>query len=180
MQDVVRRFQAALPSVQLWIEELLGNHTEHARSISTQGFSRLSTCFPTELLERSKVVTVPHVPYPPVDQFGLPELAVFQQMEFSGITFKDTILLQRGHDSESLYFHEMVHVVQWARLGVENFLLAYGIGLMQCGYEQSPLELMAYSLQTAFEEDSLPSDLVSVIEERTDAVWSQVGRLSHS
>ena len=35
--------------------------------------------------------------------------------------------------TESLCCHELVHVVQWDRLGVDRFLLAYGIGLVQSG-----------------------------------------------
>ena len=129
--DIIHRLPAALPGIRQWIDEFLNDHAERARAVSTLGFTRLSTCFPQELLERAKVVTVPRVPFPPVDRFGLPELAPVQQMSFAGITFKDTLFLQDGQTSESLHFHELVHVVQWARLGVDNFLLAYGIGLVQ-------------------------------------------------
>jgi len=34
-------------------------------------------------------------------------------------------------------------VVQWSRLGTDNFLLAYGLGLFSFKYAQSPLEQMA-------------------------------------
>jgi hypothetical protein len=96
-----------------------------------------------------------------------------QQMSFDGITFKDTFFLQQGHESEQLHFHELVHVVQWARLGVDNFLLAYGLGLLSSGYAQSPLEQMAYTLQHRFELGTPPKDLVRVIEQGTDAIWNQ-------
>ena len=172
--DIIGRFHAALPSIRGWIDEYLNDHAARARAVSTLGFTRLSACFPQEFLERAKVVTVPLVPFPPVDRFGLPELASLQHMSFAGITFKDTFFLQQGQNSESLHFHELVHVVQWARLGVDNFLLAYGVGLVQFGYEQSPLEQMAYSLQQAFDNGKLPEELVSVIETRTDAIWTQV------
>lgn len=172
--DIIRRFHAALPGVRQWIEEFLNAHAAQARSVSTLGFTRLATSFSQELLERTKVVTVPRVPFPPVERFGLPELARVQQMSFAGITFKDTIFLQRGHASESLHFHELVHVVQWGRLGVDRFLLAYGIGLAQFGYEQSPLEQMAYSLQQSFDDGTTPQELVTLIETRTDAIWTQV------
>jgi hypothetical protein len=127
-----------------------------------------------ELLDRTRVITVPRVPFPPVDRLGLPELAPLQQIAFAGITFRDTFFLQHGEASESLHFHEMVHVVQWARLGADAFLMAYGVGLIQFGYEQSPLEQMAYSLGQDFEDDRLPGDLVSVIETRTDAIWATI------
>ena len=173
-EDIIRRFHAALPQVRQWIDEFLNDHAKQARAVSTLGFKQLSACFPQELLQRAKVVTVPLVPFPPVDRFGLPELAPVQQMSFVGITFKDTFFLQQGQSSESLHFHELVHVVQWERLGVDNFLLAYGVGLILSGYEQSPLEQMAYSLQRSFDNGRLPPELVSVIETRTDAIWTQV------
>ncbi len=172
--DVIQRFHAALPSIRQWIDELLNGHAQRGRSVATLGFERLSNCFPTGLLERAKMVAVPRVPFPPVDRFGLPEIAPVQQVSFAGITFKDTYFLQHGQTSESLHFHELVHVVQWATLGVDNFLLAYGIGLVQFGYEQSPLEQMAYSLQQSFDSGNLPGDLVGVIEARTHAIWTEI------
>jgi hypothetical protein len=59
------------------------------------------------------------------------------------------------------------------RLGIDNFLLAYALGLLQFGYEPSPLERMAYTLQQHFERGSMPKDLVRVIEQGTDAIWNQ-------
>jgi hypothetical protein len=37
--------------------------------------------------------------------------------------------------SQGLHFHELVHVIQLARRGVERFLQTYGIGFAQFGYE---------------------------------------------
>ena len=117
------------------------------------------------------------VPFPPVDRFGLSELAYMQQMSFDGITFKDTFFLQQGHASEELHFHELVHVVQWARLGVDNFLLAYGLGLLLFRYAQSPLEQMAYALQRRFELGTAPQELVRIIEQSTDDIWNQTAMI---
>ncbi len=172
--DLIRRFHAALPEVRQWIDELLDEHRGRARAVNSLGCERLPACFPPELLERAKAVTLPRVPFPPIDRFGLPELAPVQQMSFAGITFKDTCFLLEDRASESLYFHELVHVVQWARLGVDNFLLAYGIGLIQFGYNQSPLEQLAYTLERSFEDGSPPKDLVRFIETRTDDIWAGV------
>ena len=171
--DIIRRFHTALPGVRQWIDQFLNAHADRTRAVSTLGFTRLSASFPREMLERAKVVTVARVPFPPVDQYGLPELAHMQQMSFDGITFKDTFFLRQGHASEGLHFHELVHVVQWARLGIDNFLLAYGFGLLRFGYEQSPLEQMAYTLQRSFELGTLPQELVRLIEEGTDTIWNQ-------
>jgi hypothetical protein len=172
--EIIRRFRIALPQVRGWIDQFLAAHAGRARAVSTLGLTQLAACFPQELLERAKVVSVECVPFPPVDQFGLPELAPMQQMSFDGITFKDTFFLQQGRASEALHFHELVHVAQWSRLGVDNFLLAYGLGLFSFGYVQSPLEQMAYRLQRDFQLGTLPQGLVRVIEQATDAIWNQV------
>ena len=171
--DIIRRFHAALPRVRGSIDQFLDAHADRARAVSTLGFTRLPICFPQELLARTKVVSVDRVPFPPVDEFGLPEFAPLQQIPFDGIKFKDTFFLQQGRESEAMHFHELVHVVQWSRLGVDNFLLAYGLGLASFGFAQSPLEQMAYTLQRAFELGTVPQSLVHVIEQATDAIWSQ-------
>jgi hypothetical protein len=172
--DIIHRFHTALPKVRQWIDQLLDEYADRTLTLSTLGFKRLSVCFSQELLKRAKAVSVERVLFPPVDQFGLPELAGMQQMSFDGITFRDTFFLRQGRPSENLYFHELVHVVQWARLGVDNFLLAYGLGLLQFGYHHSPLEQISYALQRDFELGTLPRELERVIEERTDTIWNQV------
>lgn len=172
--DIIRRFHTALPQVRAWIDQFVDAHAARSQAVSALGFTQLSTCFPRELLERARVVSVESVPFPPVDKFGLPEFTPVQQMAFDGITFKDTFYIKQGRASEALHFHELVHVVQWSRLGVDNFLLAYGLGLLLSGYEKSPLEQMAYTLQRNFELGTLPQKLVQVIEQGTDTIWSQI------
>ena len=171
--DIIRRFHAALPKVRQWIDQLLEAYADRARPVFSLGYKQLSTCFPQELLERAKVVTMKRVPFPPVAQFGLPELAHMQQRLFDGIAYKNTLFLRQDRTSEALCFHELVHVVQWSRLGEDNFLLAYGFGLLRFDYDLSPLEMMASSLQQHFKLGTLPRELVRVIEDRTDAIWNQ-------
>ena len=117
------------------------------------------------------------VPFPPLGRMGLPEFEQMENMYMAGITFKDTFFVNQLHQTESLHFHELIHVVQWERLGVDNFLLAYGVGLMQFGYQNSPLEQMAYSLQEDFDRGSLISGIIELIRQRTDAIWTGVASL---
>ena len=100
-----------------------------------------------------------------------------QHRPIAGITFRDTFFIRHPHQSESLYFHELVHVVQWDRLGIDHFLLAYGVGLMQFGYRESPLEKMAYDLQEAFDRNDLPPNLINHIQQGTDGIWQDVAVL---
>jgi hypothetical protein len=180
--NFIQRLHAAVPRLRQWIDDLLGHHADQARTVQSLGFEKLALCFPNELLERTKVVEVDPLPFPPVDRFGLPEFASMQEAPRDGITFKDTFFVQQGESSEILHFHELVHVVQWARLGVDNFLLAYCFGLKQFEYNQfeykrSPLEQMAYTLQSSFESGDLSQHIVRDIEERTDTIWAEVAQI---
>jgi hypothetical protein len=95
-------------------------------------------------------------------------------MPMAGITYRDTFFISRSDETESLHFHELVHVVQWERLGVDDFLLAYGVGIIQSGYRNSPLEEMAYSLEEDFDRARLPADLVQRIRRGTDAIRAAI------
>ncbi len=151
--DVIRRLYAALPQVRAWIDQLLETHSANARKVSTLGFNRLASCYPADLLERARVVSVERTPFPPVSQFGLPEFAHLQGRQFEGITFKNTFFVVGGREFESLHFHELVHVVQWSRLGVDNFLISYGISLVtsRVPWSRWPIHYSSYSNGARFQ-----------------------------
>jgi hypothetical protein len=176
--EIISKFHAVLPEVRKWIEGLLEKHATNSVPVNSLDFRRLPQHFHDDILEKAKVVIVPEVPFPPLGRLGLPELSFMEQMPLSGITYVDTFFIQHPHRTEeSLHFHELVHVIQWNRLGVVNFLLAYGVGIVQSGYEQSPLEQMAYNLQRAFDRDSLPDNLIQFIQKETDTIWQGVAPL---
>jgi hypothetical protein len=171
MNPVVTKLQGVMPGVKAWIEHTLEIHRAAAVSVSKSTYTRLRDHYPDALLARARVVVVPQIPFPPLSQLGIPELRAMETMPLAGVTYKDTFFVSAGQQRESLYFHELVHVAQWDRLGVDNFLLAYAIGLFQHGYQQSPLEQMAYQLQAAFDQQRVPRNLVEFINEQTDRAW---------
>ena len=177
MASILARLQTSLPHIRDWIDQTLQNHSNAATPVSQSRFSRLQDHYPDSLLARARVVAVPRVPFPPVSQLGLPEFRDMETMPMDGVTYKDIFFVRIGQQRDSLYFHELVHVVQWDRLGVDNFLLAYAIGLLQHGYQQSPLEQMAFHLQAGFDQQRVPENLVEFINQRTDAVWQSAERL---
>jgi len=153
-----------LPLIIRWIDHTLAEHAAAARPIVSFGFKRLPQFYSSALLLKAKVVAVDAVPVPPLRSLGLPEFGAFELGNYRGITFKDTYFVERHHeDDESLHFHELVHVAQWARLGAENFLLAYAEGLAIYGYRHSPLEAMAYDFQNDFDQNCPPFDMESAI-----------------
>ena len=180
MKTLVKRLHTALPSVKDWIDRTLQAHARSATSVLNVRFPQLQSHYPDTLLARAQVVIVPRVPFPPVSQLGLPEFSAMEMMSLAGVTYKDTFFVCNGQQRDSLYFHELVHVVQWDRLGVDNFLLAYAVGLLQHGYEQSPLEQMAFELQARFDQRRVPENLVDFINERTDGAWKTARRFLES
>jgi hypothetical protein len=64
----------------------------------------------------------------------------------------------------------LIHVIQWRLLGPERFLVAYANGLDEFGYENSPLEKMAYDAEAAFKRSSAIFDAEKFVAE-------QLGRL---
>jgi hypothetical protein len=179
-QDLFRRIEAAVPRATTWIDDYLRIHAKEARSVHSINNPRLAASFPEPLLRRAKTMTLESIDYPPIESFGLPEFADTDPNGRHGITLKDVYFVRRDMESESLHFHELVHIVQWERLGPERFLLAYGVGLAMHGYRQSPLEAMAYSLQQKFYEGFYRRGLKEYIEAQTDLAWSEVDRLRAS
>ena len=118
------------------------------------------------------MVAVERVPVPPLTAIGLPEFSDFEHGDYAGITFKDTYFVRATEiNNESLHFHELVHVVQWVYLGVDNFLLAYAAGLVANGYRTSPLEAMAYDLQAYFDQNGEPCDVESEVRNNLIALY---------
>ncbi|MEW6614686.1 MAG: hypothetical protein AB1401_04385 [Thermodesulfobacteriota bacterium] len=176
--DLIHRLHATLPAVREWIEKTLEEYRPNAVSVINLSFPRLCKVFPFDLLTRAKAVVINgKMPFPPLSHMGLPEFSEMENMQMAGITFKDTFFVSHSHQTESLYFHELVHVIQWDRLGLDNLLLAYGAGFMQFGYRNNPLEEMAYSLQTSFDLGTLPSNTIEIVRKKTDAVWNGVSPL---
>jgi hypothetical protein len=164
MRDLLQRLQGALPQMAAWIDELHHRHRLVSVSANELGLPRVSQCFPVSLLDHTRAAIVDTIPFPPVSQFGLPEFEPMAVTPKAGITFGSMYFVHESHASESVHFHELVHVLQWQTLGVAKFLSTYAVGLALHGYEASPLEAMAFGLQRAFEShaacDSLVDDIV--------------------
>jgi hypothetical protein len=141
-------------------------------------FERLADYFSKELLADSKVVFVDKVVLPPLSQMGLSFFAPFEQTPYSGITYKNTFFLAPdARARESVWFHELVHVVQWDQLKPELFLITYAIGLLTKGYRDSPLEAMAFNFQSMFDENRTIPDLEQAIRNNTRIIAESARRL---
>lgn len=176
--EIIKKLQSAVPFVLQWIERTLDDHRGRAIFTRELPFIRLKNAFPPELLERTKVVTLNgKVPFPPLSRFGLNEFAQLEKMPVAGITYKDTFFVNHLYRTESLCFHELVHVIQWEVLGPENFLMTYGVGIIKFGYRRSPLEQLAFSLQKDFDVGGIEPGIEEFIKHRTNEIWADMSPL---
>jgi hypothetical protein len=107
-------FQALYPHVIGWIRLTLAAHEKNAKSVASVGFVRLPLYFSHELIASTKYVAVNRPPMPPLSALGLKRFAAFEQGDYDGATYLDTFFLKTSHvANEGLYFHELIHVVQW-------------------------------------------------------------------
>jgi hypothetical protein len=98
---------------------------------------------------------------------GLDRFAAFEQGNFRGVTYLDRYFIERTVvTEEALHFHELIHAIEWRLLGPERFLRAYADGLDEFGYENSPLEKMAYEAEATFKQSSAIFDAEKFVAER--------------
>ncbi|MBZ5698691.1 MAG: hypothetical protein LAN18_09110 [Acidobacteriia bacterium] len=98
---------------------------------------------------------------------SLPDFA-----RMAAITFVDTIVSHEPFTNE-LLFHELVHVVQYQKLGLADFAGKYVRGFLDGdSYEAIPLEKNAYQLAARFA--AAPMNLFSV--EAEVQAWIDAGR----
>ena len=157
----------AYPKVEAWIQKTLAAYEKDAQPIGSMHFARLPLYFHSVLLATSKFIPIDRVPIPPLTAMGLGRFAEVERGNFSGVTYLDRYFIKRTvMIEEAVHFHELIHVLQWRLLGPERFLTAYANGLEEFGYEDSPLEKMAYDAEASFKRSSAIFDAEKFVVER--------------
>ena len=99
--------------------------------------------------------------YTMAKMMGIRNLPDFSHM--AAITFVDVVVSHEDFTND-LLFHELIHVVQYAQLGVKEFARRYVQGFIDGGsYEEIPLEKNAYDLEDRFSSE--PPQAFSVADE---------------
>lgn len=164
--DLLRRLSQAVGRCGEWIAGVVADLEPRSAPIDGLGFPRLAAYFPAPWLSRTRSVTVPRIPMPPLSKFGLPEFVSLEQMATAGVTYGQLCIVHADQATESVHCHELVHAVQWAALGPRDYLLTYGVGLIRHGYAQSPLEVAAFDMQSQFEREVRIPRLVETVTAR--------------
>jgi len=100
------------------------------------------------VLKNERVANPPF--YPALVQIGFGPALLPDFSLMAAITFVDTIV-SHGPMSMQTLFHELVHAVQYEKLGLPEFAAKYVYGFLRGGsYEAIPLEQNAYQLDERF------------------------------
>ncbi len=146
---------------QAWVLEQRNLHRPEAVPLNEQERSALEPFFDSKLLDLVRFKLVPGIANPgfyrELEATGQDIPLDFTTMR--GITFQDTVLLSEQYLPEEcmpllgLIFHELVHVEQYLRLGVPEFMRRYVNGWARNGYDYFaiPLERDAFELQGRYE-----------------------------
>lgn len=156
-----------LKKIEDWIDATLSSHL-HNRAPCDALAAHFEGFYPREFLSKSYYVLTDSLPKPDFPELYELGLGGFLEMDADGITYKDTYFM-KPHlmDKLDLHFHELVHVAQWRCLGAAAFIERYVKEYRQCGYDNMPLEEMAYSLQRYYcAHKNRPIDVISHVERR--------------
>ena len=129
--------------------------------------------FPAEILDNVRLCVLRGSRVPNPSMYSMAKMMGIRNLpDFAGmaaITFVD-VVVSHVEFSNDLLFHELVHTVQYAQLGLKEFARRYVQGFIDGGsYEEIPLEKNAYDLEGRFSAD--PQQVFPVAEEVQR--WSQ-------
>jgi len=139
-----RRWATAAPPSLPRLQDVLSFCQEHQ-------FAGVTKRWPADYLKGISLQLFDRIPGPPLGEWPVvsrfKRFNEFQELESAAMALPGKVLMRHDSIVESTLFHELVHTVQWRVLGPERFLVVYACGLLEHGYEDSPLEAMAYELE---------------------------------
>ncbi|EPM1916439.1 hypothetical protein ACTL33_000006 [Vibrio parahaemolyticus] len=151
--------------VSQWIEFTVAQYMPHARKCSELA-PHLKGYYPEEFLENSYFVVTNDIPKPQIPSSD-PFLNAFIEMDVDGITYKNLYFVKPHMASNlALHVHELVHFAQWSMLGVQGFITRYISEVSSLGYNNAPLELMAYEIDNKFQNGTEVFDILGIVKQR--------------
>ena len=147
-----------------WIVQQVAEYVGHQRQTYRRGAAALSMnqknamrpFFPEPVLESTRLVVLTGQPvnnppfYGELIKMGFEAASLPNFSLMAAITFVDTVVSHEAF-TDRLLFHELVHVVQYQKLGLAEFAAKYMRGFLSGGsYEAISLEMNAYELDARF------------------------------
>jgi hypothetical protein len=134
-------------------------HRPHGRVLTPSELEAVGPFFDDSLLRTVRIAKVRSIANPDFYSFLLAQ-SIAIPLDFTkmaAITLLDTILVSErqalaAHEDMPLLFHELVHVVQYNVLGLNEFVSRYvrGWAANRFQHSQIPLERRAYELEARF------------------------------
>lgn len=140
------------PDVLRWYEELEKQYYNEGRSL-TAAEKKRAIDLGIKGGDRVRVLVLEDFPMPS-DKLLLDKAKSYGLGSSSegARTMGNIIMIKPVYKEYSVIIsHELVHVLQQERLGIEDFIKRYIIEMEIMGYTRSPLELEAYKLQNEIE-----------------------------
>ena len=145
-----------IQQVCAYIDRQRQTYRDRAVPLDTTQLAIMRPFFPASALNSTRVVTLApeRVGNPPffgeLAKMGFKAGSLPEFAEMAAITFVDTVVSHGPYENRTLC-HELVHVVQYERLGLPEFAAKYVKGFLSGGsYEANPLERNAYELEARF------------------------------
>jgi len=160
--QIIEFLKPYLPKANQWIDELFAQYSSIAKPLSGFHFPRLPEYFSGEILENTRIVLLDKMPQIPFADLGFMKTSHLEMVATAGAALRDTIFIEKKFENaEALFFHELVHILQWRVFGHDDFLLAYGMGLVsnKDSYTKIFFEAMAYKYQSIFQSSDKPFDV---------------------
>jgi hypothetical protein len=167
-----------IQQVAEYIEQQRQTYRGKAVPLDSQHKSAMQPFFPPSALDSTRVLVlgaerVTNPPfYPELQRMGFEPGSLPDFSLMAAITYMNTVVSYEPF-TDRLQFHELVHVVQYEKLGLELFAAKYVRGFLNGGsYDGIPLEMNAYELDARFAE--APAKAFSVADEVQ--AWINAGR----
>jgi len=140
-----------LEELEKWIYQVNFSHKGVRRSCSTLQ-EHFNGFYSPEFLKTAFFVVTDEIPKPDFPRLRELGLGDFIDMDLGGITYNNTYYIKREAANElRLHFHELVHVLQWLELAPQGFIERYIREIQDFGYNNAPLEKMAYALDRHYQ-----------------------------
>src|SRR6266446_6300824 len=142
--------------VAKYIEQQRNRYAKTAAPLSAAQRALLRPFFVDAVLDSARLVVLKdsQVENPPfyskLEAMGFDKNLLPDFADMGAVTFVD-VIVSNGPISTATLFHELVHVVQYRKLGLSDFAAKYVTGFLHGGsYEQIPLEINAYQLDAEY------------------------------
>lgn len=142
----------ALPVACAWVRRVLATRAPDAKPLFAFAAPRvLVSIEPWGLPPETGVVVTERLPGLSMPHTGIAAIDARFAQGYVGITLGHLVFLHpRVARDDGVLLHELVHVRQWQRLGVERFVSEYVGGVWAHGYRHCPLEVEAYDLEASW------------------------------